>query len=104
MTFTVSVRLNRNTKCNVQPKSYHKRLGNKFTDESFYTWFIGCQVYASFSFSLQEEQVMYPSSLENERFMVAIVNCKRQGSGPGDALMLETEGTSWEITRALKCD
>lgn len=52
----------------------------------------------------EEEQVMYPSSLENERFMVAIVNCKRQGSGPGDALLLETEGTSWEITRALKCD
>lgn len=47
---------------------------------------------------------MYPSSLENERFMVAIVNCKGQGSGPGDALLLETEGTSWEITRALKCD
>ncbi|XP_024197123.1 uncharacterized protein LOC112200331 [Rosa chinensis] len=52
----------------------------------------------------EEEQVMYPASLDNERFMVAIVNCKRQGSGPGDALVLATEGISWEITRALKCD
>ncbi|KAL6186058.1 hypothetical protein ACLB2K_042180 [Fragaria x ananassa] len=52
----------------------------------------------------EEEQFMYPSSLHNERFKVAIVNCNREGSGPGDALVLETEGTSWEITRALKCD
>lgn len=53
---------------------------------------------------MQEEQFMYPSSLHNERFKVAIVNCNREGSGPGDALVLETEGTSWEITRAWKCD
>ncbi|KAL6193651.1 hypothetical protein ACLB2K_034735 [Fragaria x ananassa] len=52
----------------------------------------------------EEEQFMYPSSLHNERFKVAIVNCNREGSGSGDALVLETEGTSWEITRALKCD
>ncbi|XP_057471952.1 uncharacterized protein LOC130760587 [Actinidia eriantha] len=27
----------------------------------------------------EEEQIMYPSSLENERFTVALVNCRRQG-------------------------
>lgn len=48
---------------------------------------------------------MYPTSLEKQRFTVAIVNCKQQGCGPNDALhMLETEGISWEITGALKSE
>lgn len=46
---------------------------------------------------------MYPTSLEKQRFTVAIVNCKQQGCGRNDAFrMLETEGISWEITGALK--
>ncbi|XP_058212651.1 uncharacterized protein LOC131324629 [Rhododendron vialii] len=50
----------------------------------------------------EEEQIMYPSALENERFTVALVNCRRQGCGSlteehGDEVM-------WEITRALKCE
>ncbi|KAG5096609.1 hypothetical protein JHK82_046463 [Glycine max] len=50
----------------------------------------------------EDEQVMYPSSLENERFMVALVNCKRDGCvidglSPDDSI-------SWEITRACKCE
>ncbi|KAH1088356.1 hypothetical protein AAZX31_07G222100 [Glycine max] len=50
----------------------------------------------------EDEQVMYPSSLENERFMVALVNCKRNGCvidglSPDDSI-------SWEITRAYKCE
>ncbi|XP_027368707.1 uncharacterized protein LOC113874692 [Abrus precatorius] len=49
----------------------------------------------------EEEQLIYPSSLENERFMVALVNCKRDGCvidglSPDDLI-------SWEITRAYKC-
>ncbi|XP_031250574.1 uncharacterized protein LOC116108466 [Pistacia vera] len=49
----------------------------------------------------EEEQAMYPSSLENERFMVALVNGKRQIEG----LTLQThDAYSWEITRALKCE
>ncbi|XP_062164906.1 uncharacterized protein LOC133871480 isoform X1 [Alnus glutinosa] len=52
----------------------------------------------------EEEQAMYPSSLENERFMVAVVNCKRQSDGIGDGLILENDAVSWEITRALKCE
>lgn len=47
---------------------------------------------------------MYPSSLENERFMVAVVNCKRQSGGIGDGLILENDAVSLEITRALKCE
>ncbi|KAL3508164.1 hypothetical protein ACH5RR_033546 [Cinchona calisaya] len=46
----------------------------------------------------EEEQIMYPSSLENERFMVAIVNCRRD-NGPTDA---ENEKIAWEVTRATK--
>ncbi|KAB1213496.1 hypothetical protein CJ030_MR5G003434 [Morella rubra] len=52
----------------------------------------------------EEEQVMYPSSLEKERFMVAVVNCKRQGYGVGNGLILDNEAVSWEISRALKCE
>lgn len=43
-----------------------------------------------FDLVLQEEQIMYPSSLENERFVVALVRCRG------------TDAHSWEITRALK--
>ncbi|XP_021290535.1 uncharacterized protein LOC110421296 [Herrania umbratica] len=50
----------------------------------------------------EDEQVMYPSSLENERFKVALVNCKRQGYGSCDSLTPEADAVSWEITRALK--
>lgn len=50
----------------------------------------------------EDEQVMYPSSLENERFKVALVNCKRQGYGASDSLTPEADAVSWEITRALK--
>ncbi|CAI9118972.1 OLC1v1020619C1 [Oldenlandia corymbosa var. corymbosa] len=46
----------------------------------------------------EEEQIIYPSALENERFTVAIVNCK------GQASMMDSEHytTAWEITRATK--
>ncbi|KAK7387995.1 hypothetical protein VNO78_22794 [Psophocarpus tetragonolobus] len=45
----------------------------------------------------EEEQFIYLSSLENERFMVALVNCKRDGCvWPDDSI-------SWEVTRAYKC-
>lgn len=50
----------------------------------------------------QEEQIMYPSSLEGERFMVALVNCKRGHYESSDGITQETQASSWEITRALK--
>lgn len=54
--------------------------------------------------TLQDEQIMYPYSLGNERFTVALVNCEKQGHRSNDNLMQEIDGVSWEITRAIKCD
>jgi hypothetical protein len=42
---------------------------------------------------------MYPASLENERFIVAIVNCGAEGGG---WVKHENERIEWEITRAMK--
>ncbi|KAJ4969407.1 hypothetical protein NE237_016108 [Protea cynaroides] len=50
----------------------------------------------------EEEQAMYPSSLENEKFMVAIVNCKGEGYGLCGGLDLGQDPVMWEITCALK--
>ncbi|XP_042516134.1 uncharacterized protein LOC122090560 isoform X2 [Macadamia integrifolia] len=52
----------------------------------------------------EEEQAMYPSSLENEEFMVAIVNCKREINGLCNGLNLGHDPVMWEITCALKCE
>ncbi|XP_015577535.2 uncharacterized protein LOC8289497 [Ricinus communis] len=49
----------------------------------------------------EDEQFMYPSSLENESFIVALVNSKREDYG-SRGLALETDTVSWEITRALR--
>lgn len=50
----------------------------------------------------EEEQVMYPISLENERYTVAMVNCGQQGTVYGDRDSMEHVVATWEITRALK--
>ncbi|GKV45027.1 hypothetical protein SLEP1_g52156 [Rubroshorea leprosula] len=52
----------------------------------------------------EDEQIMYPYSLGNERFTVALVNCEKQGYGSNDNLVQEIDGVSWEITRAIKRD
>ncbi|XP_074343930.1 uncharacterized protein LOC141683131 isoform X2 [Apium graveolens] len=54
----------------------------------------------------EEEQYMYPTSIqhEHERFTVAIVKCKRQTNGFADTLAHETDSMNWEISRALKCE
>ncbi|GJR94821.1 nucleic acid-binding, OB-fold protein [Tanacetum coccineum] len=51
----------------------------------------------------EEEQIMYPSSLEHEKFIVALVNSKRDGFGTV-GLSLEDDISNWEITQALKSD
>ncbi|CAL1397413.1 unnamed protein product [Linum trigynum] len=59
------------------------------------------QISADEFFELPEdEQFMYPSSLENECFVVALVNSKRPGYGRGHCIDLEDNAVSWEITRA----
>ncbi|XP_052206407.1 uncharacterized protein LOC127810871 [Diospyros lotus] len=53
----------------------------------------------------EEEQIMYPSSLENERFTVALVNSGREGYGQSSNSLAEEHGEAqWEITCALKCE
>ncbi|XP_024995191.1 uncharacterized protein LOC112528403 [Cynara cardunculus var. scolymus] len=54
----------------------------------------------------EEEQIMYPSSLEHERFIVALVHSKREGFGPanGQTLGIQDDISNWEITQALKSD
>lgn len=48
----------------------------------------------------EEEQIMYPSSLEHETFKVALVNCRKKVG-----LMDQDHDTiAWEITRAMKCE
>ncbi|CAM8889549.1 unnamed protein product [Rhodiola kirilowii] len=47
----------------------------------------------------EEEQIMYPSSLEHEKFTVALVYYKRDGDGPN--LSIDGDRYNWEITRAL---
>jgi hypothetical protein len=47
---------------------------------------------------------MYPSSLENESFIVALVNCQGQGYGFSQSITQEADAIPWEITRALRCE
>jgi hypothetical protein len=47
---------------------------------------------------VQDDQLMYPSSLENEWFLVILANSGSRNLGSGH----ETDDTCWEITRALK--
>ncbi|KAL0348588.1 UNVERIFIED_CONTAM: hypothetical protein Sangu_1086600 [Sesamum angustifolium] len=50
----------------------------------------------------EEEQIMYPSSLEHEKFIVAIVNSRRQDSG--GFMEQDHDMVDWEVTRAIKCE
>ncbi|GAA0183179.1 hypothetical protein LIER_30641 [Lithospermum erythrorhizon] len=47
----------------------------------------------------EEEQIMYPSCLQHDRFTVMIVNCSTQSS---DEQISDT--VAWEVTCAMKCD
>ncbi|KAL5700863.1 hypothetical protein ACHQM5_026265 [Ranunculus cassubicifolius] len=48
----------------------------------------------------EDDQAMYLFTLENERFIVAIVNCKKQADEDDAGL----HGDKLEITRALRCE
>lgn len=50
----------------------------------------------------EEEQVIYPCSLENEKFMIALVNCGQQETTFKECVTAENDMIPWEITRALK--
>ncbi|KMT16257.1 hypothetical protein BVRB_3g054110 [Beta vulgaris subsp. vulgaris] len=50
----------------------------------------------------EEDQVIYPCSLENERYMVAIIHCGQQETLFKERVTAENDMIPWEITRALK--
>ncbi|KAK9665130.1 hypothetical protein RND81_14G092600 [Saponaria officinalis] len=50
----------------------------------------------------EEEQVIYPCSLENEAYMIATVNCAQQDAIFKERVTAENDMLPWEITRALK--
>ncbi|KAG6431372.1 hypothetical protein SASPL_109451 [Salvia splendens] len=55
-----------------------------------------------FAFLHEEEQMIYPSFLGQEKFVVAIANRRRKGSSEG--FMEQDQSTAdWEVTRAIKC-
>ncbi|KAL5996422.1 hypothetical protein ACLOJK_026500 [Asimina triloba] len=83
-----------------------------FADETgkFFAWCTGqtaaelLQISPDEFYELPEdEQAMYLYTLENERFIVAIVNNKRRRHGPC-VFDLESDTPTWEIARALKCE
>ncbi|KAK1277629.1 hypothetical protein QJS04_geneDACA007060 [Acorus gramineus] len=52
----------------------------------------------------EDEQAMYLYTLENERYMVAIVNCKKGVDELGSSLDQANDFITWEIARAMKCE
>ncbi|XP_073065182.1 uncharacterized protein [Primulina eburnea] len=50
-----------------------------------------------------EEQIMYPSALGKEKFIVTILNCGRQ-QGHGGLAELDSDMVDWEVTSAMKCE
>lgn len=55
------------------------------------------------TFIVQDEQLIYPSSLENEKFTVAIVNCQMRINGSERHLPIHgVDKNLWEITSASK--
>ncbi|KAI4371385.1 hypothetical protein MLD38_019627 [Melastoma candidum] len=50
----------------------------------------------------EDEQLIYPSSLENEKFTVAIVNCQKRRNGSRRRLPPGIDKIPWEITGASK--
>ncbi|KAG6428294.1 hypothetical protein SASPL_112545 [Salvia splendens] len=55
-----------------------------------------------FAFLHEEEQIIYPTMLGQEKFVVAIANHRRKGSCEG--FMEQDQSTAdWEVTLAIKC-
>ncbi|XP_050235238.1 uncharacterized protein LOC126683404 [Mercurialis annua] len=91
-------------------RTFHLKITLADKSAKMFAWCTGqtaselLQISADDFYELHEdEQFMYPSSLENESFIVALVNSKREGYGL-HGLTLETDTVSWEITRALRND
>ncbi|XP_059280771.1 uncharacterized protein LOC132034439 [Lycium ferocissimum] len=96
-------------KCNAElARNFHLKI--TLADESgkLFAWCTGqtavelLQITADEFCELpEEEQIMYPSSLEHETFKVALVNCRKKAEGLVDQ---GHDTIAWEITRAMKCE
>ncbi|CAN8269201.1 unnamed protein product [Cochlearia groenlandica] len=110
-----------NLHCRFCGVSFHSKTGSEvvrtfhimitLADEEtkLYAWCTGQSASAILQISPDEfcelpedDQLMYPSSLENEWFLVILANSGCRGLSSGHRLSREMEAASWEITRALK--
>ncbi|XP_027165214.1 uncharacterized protein LOC113765288 isoform X3 [Coffea eugenioides] len=85
-------------------RSFHLKITLADESAKVFAWCTGQTAAELLQISLddfdelsEEEQILYPSSLENERFIVAIVSCR---SDDGGLINAEHEKTAWEVTRA----
>ncbi|KAL6522893.1 hypothetical protein OROHE_016740 [Orobanche hederae] len=99
-----------NSICNAEiERTFHLKITIEDETTKVFAWCIGhtaaelLQISPDEFYELpEEEQIMYPSSLEHEKFIVAIANCRRQDSG--GFLEQGHDMIDWEITRANKCE
>ncbi|ESQ48230.1 hypothetical protein EUTSA_v10020210mg [Eutrema salsugineum] len=91
-------------------RTFHVMITLADEETKLYAWCTGQSASAILQISPDEfcelpedDQLMYPSSLENEWFLVALAeNSGSRNLGSGHRLSHETEAACWEITRALK--
>ncbi|KAI3469287.1 hypothetical protein Pfo_025950 [Paulownia fortunei] len=96
--------------CNAEvERTFHLKITLADDTAKVFAWCIGqtaaelLQISPDEFYELpEEEQIMYPSSLEHEKFIVAIANCTRQDSG--GFLEQDHDMVDWEVTRAIKCE
>ncbi|KAG7625535.1 Cell division control protein 24 OB domain 2 [Arabidopsis thaliana x Arabidopsis arenosa] len=86
-------------------RTFHITITLADEETKLYSWCTGQSASAILQISPDEfcdlpedDQLMYPSSLENEWFLVILANSGSRNLGSGH----ETDDTCWEITRALK--
>ncbi|VVA97937.1 unnamed protein product [Arabis nemorensis] len=90
-------------------RTFHITITLADEETKLYAWCTGQSASAILQISPDEfcdlhedDQLMYPSSLENEWFLVALANSGSNRNNLVSGHRFNTEGTCWEITRALK--
>ncbi|KAL6548195.1 hypothetical protein OROGR_008616 [Orobanche gracilis] len=101
-----------NSICNAEiERTFHLKITIEDETTKVFAWCIGhtaaelLQISPDEFYELpEEEQIMYPSSLEHEKFIVAIANCRRQDCAEFLEQGHDMNMIDWEITRAKKCE
>ncbi|KAL3809992.1 hypothetical protein ACJIZ3_000076 [Penstemon smallii] len=95
--------------CNSEvERTFHLKITLADDTKRLFAWCIGqtaaelLQISPDEFYELpEEEQIMYPSSLEHEKFIVTILNSRRQDCG---RIAEQNDNmVDWEVTRAMKC-